>query len=149
MGLFDRLGKLFQGKWLDDPLFGRIRFQSSGFWEGHAHFRPAGKAVEVLIDGGEEGPTEKQREFFRDLEARYPQLAERLGDVLLRELASWTEKEYSRAEVWNLFTLAAISIPDPRAVPLEWELTYETSADGHSFDVAMRGFEPEGVTVNG
>jgi hypothetical protein len=65
MNVLQRLRRLVAPIRVAGPVFGPLRFQNAGFWEGWVAFAPTGQRVEVLIDGGRDGPTERQREFFR------------------------------------------------------------------------------------
>ena len=133
---------------MNDPLFGGIRFQKADFWQGCVYFAPAGKQVEAFIDGGAAGPGERQREFYRELERRYPSLAVPIGDLLHDTFANWKE-DFPRARIWDEFELTAISIPDVGDGQLEWELSYSCASDDHSFDVQMRGWRPQEISING
>jgi hypothetical protein len=53
-----------------DPVFGPLRFQAAGFWEGNVLFSPTQSTIEVIVNAGRDGPSDSQRAFLKDLEVR-------------------------------------------------------------------------------
>lgn len=80
----------------EDPVFGLIEFrrfktfskQIREDWDGEVEFAPTGALVEVSLVAPEEGPSERQRALFREIEARY---MARLPAMLAALHASWEE----------------------------------------------------------
>lgn len=148
MGFLDSLKKVLRPLRIDDPFFGRLRYQRAGFWEGKKRLDPLGAEIEVTIDAGEEGPAEAHREFYRQLEARYAELEPRIAKVLFEELMRW-EDEPPAGGMRDEFSLEGIDVPRADASTLEWELFYPSKTTGHFFCVRMNGWEPVGVRVDG
>lgn len=148
MGFLDSLKKALRPLRIDDPFFGKLRYQRAGFWEGKKRLDPLGTEIEVLIDGGEEGPAEANREFYRQFEARYGELEPRIERVLFEELKRW-EDEPPDGGIRDEFSLESIDVPRVDASPLEWELIYPSKTTGHFFCVRMNGWEPVEVRVDG
>ena len=149
MSWFNFFKKRFEPLRMTDPVFGGISFAGYGFWEGNVYFEPTGQQVKVYIDGNAaEGPTEKQQEFYQELERRYGGLEATIGDLLHREF-TYRQEDFPRASIWEEFKLASISIRDVDGGELEWELSYACASDDHSFDVQMTGWVPEDVAING
>lgn len=148
--MFDALRRWFQPLRIDDPLFGPLRYQRRAeFWEGWTRFGPVDRLVEVVIESGEDGPTEVHRQFWRQLETDYTSLLPLLAAVLHEALGEWGET-IELEEVWNIFTLTGITIPNPAKQPMHWELSFDCAADAnHSFDVQMDHWTPHGVAING
>jgi len=67
MGMIKRILQSLRPIYMQDPFFGRIRFQKVGFWEASTLFKPLGTRVEVTIDADEKGPVEAEREFYREI----------------------------------------------------------------------------------
>lgn len=124
-----------------DPYFGTLRYlRDTHTWEGWIDFPPVGHRVEVLLSGTIEGPGDQQRSHLRELETRYSSLAPRL-EALMFEQLSQSDPAGNAS-----FRLSAIDLPeDPQAAA--WELCFETDPPSWFFVVGMRGFDPEGVTV--
>ena len=133
---------------LDDPVFGRLRFQATpdparSYWEGTATFAPVGGEVEVFVDAGIEGPGERQRLLYRSIEARYAELRAALAPLLERAYREWIERE-PPADVWSAFTLGAVAVPRSEAPGMEWELVYDCRDDeDHTFTASMRDWRPD------
>lgn len=148
MGFLRWLRERLQPRTCTDPLFGVLRFQRVGFWEGRAPFAPVAREVEVLIDADEDGPSLEQRAFYRELERRYDTLTGPLGDLLHEAYTNWKE-DFPRPRIWEEFRLVAIDVPGGDVATASWELSFDCRSDDHSFDVQMRGWTPEGVAING
>jgi hypothetical protein len=148
MGLLDMIKKAFAPITKEDPFFGTIRFQKVGFWEAKKDFAPESRVYEITIDGGEDRPTESQREFYRTLEHRYPTLKEEIAKELLEQLKNWRE-EFTEEDVWEQFSLESFGLSDLDAGQKEWELVYELKDDGHLFCVILKDWEMQGIRVDG
>jgi hypothetical protein len=148
VGFLDSLRKALRPLRIQDPFFGNLRYQSAGFWEGRKRLEPIGADVEVTIDAGEEGPCEANREFYRQLEARYPELEPKIERILFEELKTWDDEAPSGG-IREEFTLEGVDVPRVDASPLEWEIIYPSKTTGHFFSVRMNGWEPVEVRVDG
>jgi hypothetical protein len=148
MGLLEHLKKVFRAPRIDDPFFGSLRGQGHGVWEGKRRFAPLGAEIEVIIDAGESGPGEGEREFFRQLEAKYPELEPRIAGLLEREIARWEGKPLA-GRVWDEFAIESIEVPRSGPADPEWEIVYPSKSTEHYFCVPMRGWEPGKVRVDG
>lgn len=148
MGLFDSIKKAIGPLHIHDPFFGSLRYQKVGFWEGKKQFAPLGREIEFTLDASEEGASEDHRKFYRDLEARYPELARRFEPLLLNELREWLDEPFT-GNVWDEFELESYGIPNPSAQPQEWELIYTSKSAGHYFCMLMQGWETTGIRVDG
>src|SRR5262245_14004460 len=148
MGLIKKAAKVFAPIYKEDPLFGRLRFQKTGFWEGKKYFTPERREYEFTLDGGEDHPTESQRRFFGELETRYATLKPEIAKVLLEQLRNW-QKRFTTKDVWNEFRLESFGIPDVEAGQQEWELVYEFKQDGHLFCVILNGWKIDGIRIDG
>lgn len=78
MSLLDRLkGKREPGPTVEHPVFGALRYSRHDGWE-NADFSLWGfSGVQLLIDGGPDGPTEVQEVAFRRFEASRSELLPR------------------------------------------------------------------------
>ncbi len=77
---------------LDDPVFGPIKLRRNpAWWEGEVRFEPVGQDLAVHISAGPEGPSEAQRELYRQIEARYLELLPKMHALLAAEAASLIE----------------------------------------------------------
>ncbi|RYE39088.1 MAG: hypothetical protein EOP48_26215 [Sphingobacteriales bacterium] len=75
MGLFDLFKKPLI---VNDDFFGALRFvdvkdPSKDYFEGNGHFTPTGNETEYLIQADKNGPTDEQKQFYRDLQLNFNQ----------------------------------------------------------------------------
>ncbi|HEX3037170.1 MAG TPA: hypothetical protein VHT73_18955 [Thermodesulfobacteriota bacterium] len=148
MSILDRLKKTFSPITKEDPFFGNIRYQKVGFWEGRKYFAPEKREYEITIDGGEDRPTESQRQFFRELELRYPSLKGEFSKDLLEQLRNWNE-DCDEKDLWNQFELESFGLPDIDAGQKEWELVFEHKESGHYFCIMINEWNVEGIRIDG
>jgi hypothetical protein len=128
-----RLREIFRQRTIDDPAFGKLGYhRGSRAWEGALIPPFAEIEVGLVVEAGEVGPTEQQREFYRQLAARYPELRTPIEDVLLEMLQNW-DASIGREEVWTRFTLESMSIPRLTGDDRSWEFCYTLSGDPHYF----------------
>ncbi|HSE82916.1 MAG TPA: hypothetical protein VLB01_00040 [Thermodesulfobacteriota bacterium] len=148
MSVLNRIKKALSPLTKEDPFFGNIRYQKVGFWEGKKYFAPEQKEYEITIDGGEDRPTESQRQFFRELELRYPGLKWEFSKDLSEQLRNWDEN-WDEKDLWSHFELESFGLPDIDAGQMEWELVYEHKESGHYFCIMMNGWSVEGIRIDG
>jgi len=129
-------------------VFGLIRFQSAGFWEAKRRFAPIGREIEFIISAGAQGPTERHREFFRELESRYSELETAIKPMLLDQICGFPG-ESDPIESDAGFQLDGFDVPDTSASPFTWELVFTTASDDHYFCVVMEEWVPVEVRVDG
>ncbi len=95
-----------------DPVFGHIELQhNKKSWEGEVRFAPVSQEIMVSISAGPEGPSEAQRELYRQIEGRYLELLPKMHALLAAEAASLIEvhQETTTANDYE-FELAGIEI---------------------------------------
>lgn len=111
-----------------------MRFlRQTGTWECRAHFGPVGREVEVLVFGSEAGPTEHQRQLWRELPSHYPDLESRLRS----EVGALSE---SRRATGFVFNLAAVSLPEESGMHCDLELTFGDESGPPQFDVRLESW---------
>ena len=132
---------LIRPVFISDPVFGRLRFQRVGFWEGNVVFPPAGATVEVLLDGGVGGPIEEQRTFFRMLAEKYSSLWPEVEVAMEKSLVDW------RPDGKQEYRLVAIDIRPSALSGQECHLGYEASPSGLHPDVEIQGWRVGDVAV--
>lgn len=96
-----------------DPLFGQLTF-SKGVWLGEVLFAPVGRKVEVFIrvrNSPQPDVTDRHRKLFREAENRYPAMAQRAAQQIVKRYPYYTE-EFTTERVWEEFTLDRIDIDE-------------------------------------
>ena len=139
--MLNELLDLIRPVFISDPVFGRLRFQRVGFWEGSIVFPPGGATVEVLLDGGVGGPIEEQRSFLRVLTEKYPSLWPKVEVALERSLVDW------QPDGKQEYRLVAIDIPLTALSGQECHLGYEAAPSGLHLDVEIQGWTVGDVAV--
>ena len=142
--MFNELLDLVRPVFLTDPVFGRLRFQRVGLWEGSVEFPPVGGTVEVLVDADRSGPSEDQRRLLRELIGMYPALWSPLKSSLNDAIAGW----HSGAGVTEqTYRLVAITIPVATLATEGCLLGFEAAPAGLHLSVAVRGSQVGEVLV--
>lgn len=125
MALRALLDRLAGRRWIDDPVYGRMRLERKAWlWEGSVDFAPAGSNVDVLVEAGEAGPSDAQRQFLARLAERYPEL-----DAEVQRMAA------GRGEEDGEWLLVVIDVRHDALERGRCELTYEQGIDLLSIDV--------------
>jgi hypothetical protein len=130
---------------LTDPYFGSMRYlRDAQFWEAQRVFSPVGNTVEILAKSHLSGPTEKQRDFFVQLEARYESLWPGIRQRLMKEAQRSSAQSRS-------FTLVTIDLPNSACLDVrpdcDWVLFYETLPAELNVSVHMRGWLLDHIVV--
>ena len=134
---------------LNDPLFGPlVYFPMTKVWSGKIQFPTPDREIEILVDSDDSGPAESQREFFRALVARWPEIQAAIGEILFPPIKKWAKSDYDEANPWAYFDLRGIRIPTLATEPVEWAISYWCPTNAHYFDVQMSGWKPDGLDIS-
>jgi hypothetical protein len=139
---------------ISDPVFGRLEFiaimrdASKAYWEGANVFPPTESRVEYFVDADEEGPGEPQRSFLRRVEEQWETLQAAAGyQLATNHLQGFG---VTPPNIWAIYHLTSISIPRAEHPKAEWELSFESTEEGHLYTVQFVGWRPlDGVRMDG
>lgn len=138
-----------------DEFFGALLFRedvkdpAKNYFECQRIFAPSGKMIEIALAGQLSGPTQPQKDFFRQLEIDYFLLIARLKEAIEQAFSAWMKLPViQNFEVE--FRPTYLSIPTCEEQPVAWEITFDTVHDlNHIVTVEMLGYEPQYVRVDG
>lgn len=157
--IFNSLTSLFLSQRVEliDEDFGQLQFVSTqklqSCWESMPIiFNPTKTEISFIIEADESGPTEKQREFYKDLEANYFKYFETVCyPYLKREIEeTWYKKEgLTEDEFKNGFLPESISFNTFKNEILNWEITFICEFDTHYFTIEMSNWEALNLQIDG
>ena len=148
MNIFKKLLAAFGPPTLSDPVFGTIRFQKVGFWEGKIRFAPLSSEIEVLIDSGATGPTEEQRQWFRTVEEKYLSSLPQIIDVAMPQVHEWN-KELTKEKLMAELHLETISINKCEPGTHEWDITFYSGTLEHWVNITLNEWSVINTTIDG
>lgn len=139
---------------IQDEFFGPLRFVSfkkaaNSYFEGRGYFNPANSETEYLIEAAIEGPTETQRQFYRDLQSNFTLYVEKIIPLIEDEFRNWQEDFVIKD--FNLeFKLVCITIPNLETKPLVWDMAFTTVHDlNHHVTIDFIDDQPNGILIDG
>jgi hypothetical protein len=150
MGLLDR----FKAKTIEDPFFGRVRFDKRHVeWDGAVRFTPLGTEVLISISGDESGPTTADRESFQRLARRYAELSDSLAHELFDLYSPFLEGPepslaQSPQELWSILELNVITITGLDQFELLYAFHESVGWDDAMFTVEMSNWQPKAVSLD-
>ena len=151
MGLFDIFKKPIT---IQDDFYGKLRFmkmkaEGKSYFEGKGLFKPTGKEIEYFITANEDGPDQKQKEFYNWVQENYSDLVIKFKPLIEDEFRNWKE-DFTIKNFDSEFQLVALTIPNQDRKPLKWELSFDTEHDeNHQITVEFSGLEPQAVLIDG
>lgn len=153
MGLLDFLfGKPIK---LDNEFFGTMLFIKDkkdpikSYFECKKHFAPTGKIIEIVIDGNESGPTQKQIEFFKNIEENFEELSKVIVPLIEDEFGNW-KKGFKIANFQKEFEPVYLRLPRCETQPIKWEIAFESEHDrNHVFTITMSDFNAKEILIDG
>ena len=134
MGLLTELRLRFRPPRRQDPDFGTLLFMyiphapENSYWEGEWLFPPTGSRVSIALPGGIEGPEPQARAFYLSLPARFDELLRRVRPGLEKVFRDWIGRPLHH-DPWRDVQLSGFGIGDHRAVPITWDISFETIGD--------------------
>jgi hypothetical protein len=157
MGIWSRLfGKPAK---IGDAFFGEMTFMevkanpADSYLECWCHFKPTNEAIEVGISGNLLGPTQIQRDFFRQIEANYPLLIQRVIPLIEKTFREW-QADFKTSNFTQEFKPVYLFIPDCVQNPIGWEITFESMPGlvscnyPYLLTVEMSAYEPQHISVS-
>ena len=142
--IFTALGPLK----LSDPVFGYIRFQKVGFWEGKVQVKPLSSEIEVLIDGGATGPTEEQRRWFRIVEEKYLAALPHIIEAAMPRVREWN-KELTKEKLLAELKLETISVNKCEPETHEWDITFYSGTLEHWLNITLNEWSEKNTIIDG
>ena len=150
MGLFDSFKKPTV---LQDEFFGALRFvefkdASENYFEGKCYFTPTDSEMGYLIEAGKEGPTEKQKKFYIDLQKDFPKYIQKIKPFIKDEFRNWIEgleiKDFHKE-----FKLECITIPRLEYSPIAWDMRFTTIHDSDLYiTIDFLDDQPNGILID-
>ena len=155
MSFLDRFRK--KRRRVEDPTFGALTYEPP-WWTGKVLFRPCSSEVAVNIESDEHGPTDQQRDLFRELDGRYPGLLPLIGAALWelygpvraelesdRDAGLGPSDASGMAEHTELF---GIDLRRDGGIELGYSFDREVGWDDAMFNIAIEGWTPRPVSLD-
>lgn len=153
MGLWRRLfGRTVK---TGDTFFGEMTFieisndPAQSYFECARYFNPIDGVVELSVTGQMRGPTQRQKDFFTQLENDYPLIVAAVIPAIESEFRNW-KPDLEIKNFGQEFKLVWLTIPTCDQQPVEWKIAYETVYDlNHTLFITMQGYQPLHVLIDG
>lgn len=116
-----------------NSFFGVLKFRRAyilfgkGYWDGKVHFERLAKTVNAYITAGKSAFHEKEREFFRQIEKRYPEIIDATLEILHGTLLQYHGtyfRDDTREEFLADCELDGIILPNAKDPNSEWSLSF-------------------------
>jgi hypothetical protein len=154
MGLLHRLRLRFSPPRITDPDFGNLLFMyipnapERSYWEGEWLFPKTKSAISIGLPGGESGPLPEARQFYLDLPGRFEEVLSAARPKLAEVFRSWLHQELPE-DIFTVVKLAGFDVEDPKAQPLEWDISFETTGEKWlGIVIPFRGDTPQEAVVD-
>jgi hypothetical protein len=149
MGIFNIFKKKPK---LVDELFGELGYTTfrdslKNFYDGEVSFQ--GKQIGIILDADENGPTNKQKEFFKNLDKEYHEIKESIILPYLRAELEDNIEDSGLNDFDNQFNIDGISISRIKTDKTEWSITYDSKPMKHYVSIEFEGMKPKYMTVDG
>lgn len=155
MGFFDRLfgrkqrqQELPPPKTVQDPVFGRLEFDDESFWEGKVSFSPLDQEVDITVNAGPSGPEEWQRQWMRQIEAKFESFLPKIIDAVWEEVKDWPGGP-EKGDLADEMELEGLHIVDNIDGKAGWTLTYYLDAIGHWPTIELAEWDIQYVMIDG
>jgi hypothetical protein len=153
MGIFDFIfGKTIK---IDDQFFGKMIFSEfkknteKNYFECRRHFKPTDNNIEIGIEGNETGPTELQKDFFRQIESEYEKIISSVKPMIENEFQNWKE-DFKIANFHKEFKAVYLHLPRCEKEPKTWEIAFESEHDlNHTFTLTMNNLKATEILIDG
>jgi hypothetical protein len=143
----------FGRKEIESPYFGHLKYDFSGrnmmSWKGSVYFNPTQEPIEICVRRNRnETPTEKDWEFFKEIEENYLELMRIIAEEDLFPYMKSIQKDFNRDDIWRVFSLVAITVPKNEGDNRHWNLDYKSSLDSRHYSILMVNWKKRGLWVD-
>jgi hypothetical protein len=144
---------------ITDSFFGELLFMevrvdpANSYFEGWRHFKPIDEKIEVGVSGSLDGPTQVQKDFFRQIESDYKLLIQRVTPLIESAFHEW-QPDFRVNNFEQEFKPVYLFIPDCLQNSIVWEIAFESVPGLVSYNypyiltVEMADYEPQHVSVS-
>jgi hypothetical protein len=132
MGFLHKLKLRLSPPKLHDPDLGELTFMyisnapEKSYWEAEWLFPPTGTRVSIGLPGPDSGPLPEARSFYLALPERFPAFLALARPALDQVFRDWYARPIS-SDIWRDVKLAGFGLEDPRAHPIEWDVSFEAT----------------------
>ena len=153
MSFLHNLKLRFSPPRITDPDFGSLLFMyipnapDESYWEGEWKFPKTGTVISIGLKGGEGGPLPEARQFYLTLSSRFDQILA-LARPKLDEAFKRFQQELPQ-DIFTVLKLAGFGLEDPKAHPLEWNISFETTGEKWlGITIPFEGDTPQKAVVD-
>jgi hypothetical protein len=154
MNILKSLKLQFSPPKLQDPDFGQLTFMyisnhpQRSYWETEWTFPPTGTPVSIALDGDESGPRPEVRQWHLGLPTRFPRILQVARPELAKVFKSWLDQDLP-GDIFSVVKLSGFGVEDPRAQPVQWDISFETTAEKWlGITIPFVGDEPKEAVVD-
>ncbi len=142
---------------LQNEVFGQMRLvtgKGGSHWECEGiFFLPENKSILFVVDTVEEqGPSQAQKDFVKEIEHRYPQLLQTWTMALEANIRNWIH-DFHLSDMQTVFSLDAIEIPAEIGERPMWSITFQANdriePAWHYFNLKMEGWQVTEIFMDG
>jgi hypothetical protein len=142
---------------LIDEDFGQLQFVTSKkvqpYWESMPIiFNPTESEISFIIEADESGPTQKQREFYKDIETNYHKNFDTILYPFFKseiEETRYKDEGLTEDEFKNGFLPETIKFHNFKNKILKWEITFTAEFDTHYFTIEMANWKTLNLQIDG
>jgi hypothetical protein len=145
MSIIDLLFSKSIGKSIDDEIFGKLHFNrmsSQRYWQGKIKFILTNSEVDIYLFDLEDRVTEEHKRFYKELEERYPEIKEKIINILSNP-PQWMGRLPQKG--LNTFKLVGLSFPTVKELKkssFQWDMYFSYAPDEQSFIVGLENWKP-------
>jgi hypothetical protein len=155
MGCLDRFRR--KRRRVEDQTFGELTYEPP-WWTGKVRFRPCATEVTISIESDEQGPTEPQRNRYRELDEKYQGLLPLIGAALWElyrpvraELEGDREAHLGpngASEMAEHTVLFGIDLRSDGTLELGYSFDPDVGWDDAMFSIAIEGWTPRPISLD-
>ena len=110
---------------------------------------PTNSETEFLIDADKNGPTDKQKQFYLDLQADFHSYIKKIEPLIEIEFRNWQD-DFVITEFNKEFELVCITIPRLDNRPIKWDMAFTTIHDlNHQIIIDFLDEQPISILIDG
>lgn len=137
----DFFGEMIFNEWPKKPAFNNF--------ECEKYFKPSSQKIGIGINADKIGPTQIQKDFFKEIENNYDLLIQSFIPMIEDEFGNW--KENFKIKDFNVeFEPISLIIPRCDQNVKEWTIAFSSIHDlNHEFTFEMKDWIPDFLLIDG
>lgn len=140
---------------IQDAFFGKMIYcevkkkYGSSYFECSRLFSPSQQEIEIGIDGYTDGPSQIQKEFYKEIETNYHDISQSIIPLIEEQFRNW-KTNFEIKNFQKEFHPIHLTLPNCKQQPIIWQISFTSKHDeNHVFEATITDYTATEILIDG